>query len=71
MRSRDDLKPTVGNIALRKEMEGFTSTRRCARIGLIRTKSVEAPKSAGYVSPLYCSLKKDAKVRPEETASAF
>ena len=31
VRSRDDLKaePTVGNIALCKEMEGFKSTRRC------------------------------------------
>ena len=37
-----------------------------------RTKSVEALKSVEYVSPLYRSLKNDAKVRPgRRTASAF
>lgn len=38
---------------------------------LERTKSVEAPKSTEYVSPLYRSLKNDAKVRPGRTASAL
>jgi len=38
---------------------------------LRRTKSVEALKSTGYVSPLYCSLKNDANVRPENGVSSL
>ena len=60
------MKRTVGDVPLWKENERFTSARGHHGEELGRTKSVEAPKSTGRVSPLYCSLKKDAKVRPEK-----
>ena len=41
------------------------------RMKLRHTKSVEAPKFTGYVSPLYRSLKNDANARPEKRRQLF
>lgn len=60
---------TVADVPLHEENEHFVQLGSTTRRMLRRTKSVEAPKSTGYVRPLYCSLKKDAKVRPENDVS--
>ena len=60
------MKQTVGHVPLCKRASVSLQLRGDTRMRLERTKSVEAPKSRGHVSPLYRSLKNDANVRPEE-----